>query len=102
MCAKYFPNSHPLVTVYKAKDSPLWRRLTNIKDEAKEAIRWVPGIKEGNLSFWFDHWLGDEPLATSIGHEGVISLQVKEMLVNGEWSVPYFFFFRGCSSLLGA
>lgn len=59
MIAKYCSQSH-LAVVVQPWGLPVWRRLLQVRELAKDSIRWKVG--KGLIDFWYDVWIGDRPL----------------------------------------
>ncbi|EOY06960.1 Uncharacterized protein TCM_021522 [Theobroma cacao] len=59
---KYCLGRIPHLVQPKLHDSQVWKRMIVGRDVALQNIRWRIG--KGELFFWHDCWMGDQPLAT--------------------------------------
>ncbi|XP_051145949.1 uncharacterized protein LOC127261695 [Andrographis paniculata] len=81
---KYFRNSFPGFAPCRAYDSPVWKRLCQIRDEAQNQITWNLG--RGECYFWYDTWCGDRPLYT-YRQDRPPPIRVREMWMDGSWDL---------------
>ncbi|XP_051121670.1 uncharacterized protein LOC127245071 [Andrographis paniculata] len=81
---KYFRNSFPGLAPCRSYDSPVWKRLCQVRDEAQTQITWNLG--RGDCFFWYDIWCGDRPLCAD-RQDRPPPIRVKEMWVNGTWDM---------------
>ncbi|KAI3473497.1 hypothetical protein Pfo_031457, partial [Paulownia fortunei] len=62
-CRGFFPGKVKL----SVHDSPIWKRLCGVRNEAQDNMFWTLG--DGEVSFWHDHWMGEGPLIVFRGEE---------------------------------
>ncbi|XP_019254091.1 PREDICTED: uncharacterized protein LOC109232860 [Nicotiana attenuata] len=60
LMAKYYQRSHPISKKWDTGQSQAWKSLMTNKKEAEQHIRWR--LHSGEVSFWWDNWLGTAPL----------------------------------------
>ncbi|XP_042980090.1 uncharacterized protein LOC122310271 [Carya illinoinensis] len=61
--AKYIKQNHVFV-VNPNKGSSFWKMVIRSIPDVIEHSKWKP--RRGDISFWLDKWIGDEPLAVSV------------------------------------
>ncbi|XP_060182379.1 uncharacterized protein LOC132612052 [Lycium barbarum] len=85
MEAKYCPRAHPVSKKWAPGQSHIWKRMVEIRRYCEHNINWKVG--KGNLSFWWDNWTGNGPLAQLI-HQGYKSKKIKvsDYIIDGEWN----------------
>lgn len=66
MEAKYCPRAHPVKEKWVGGQSHTWKRLLDARKDCEKFIIWK--VATGNLSFWWDNWVGIGPLAKFFRH----------------------------------
>ncbi|KAI0511115.1 hypothetical protein KFK09_011738 [Dendrobium nobile] len=87
MNIKYCHNIHPILCSVKNTDSPIWKRLCNIKWEAENFIQW--GLGRGDVYFWQDKWLGDFSIDSFLNTHTMQTIKVSSFFNNNCWNVNY-------------
>lgn len=85
MHSKYIQELHPSVVSF-ARPSPIWRRLDEIRHFAESRICWSVG--KGDVDFWYDRWLSEEPLIRDCQVVDPPSYLVKDLHSEGGWNLP--------------
>ncbi|XP_019223633.1 PREDICTED: uncharacterized protein LOC109205377 [Nicotiana attenuata] len=62
LLAKYCQRSHPVSKKWASGQSQAWKKMMTNKKEAEIHIQWR--LHSGNVSFWWDNWLGSANLAS--------------------------------------
>ena len=84
MFQKFCSISFPLVLSRSNRFSPMWRRMFKAGLKYKECFGWVLG--EGIISFWYDTWLLDVPLASLCGPQSTpFPQRVCDFWIEDEW-----------------
>ncbi|XP_026450605.1 uncharacterized protein LOC113350687 [Papaver somniferum] len=88
--AKYKNKNGVWCTQWKL--SSIWPGLKWAWMELKNNIRWCIG-DGSKISVWFDTWIRDKPLIESFGSndtvQNYIYLKVQDLLIDGEWRIPF-------------
>lgn len=84
--AKYCQGKHPALVTSHLQDSPNWKRLLLASPLTEPYIRWMANT--GNLSFWYDCWVGECSLASFIDFIPCTALLVKDVWIDGHWNIP--------------
>lgn len=86
MYSKYCRKASPLALPTSSRCSPTWRRLSRSWTTAHPHIRWV--LCKGNILFWDDIWLGDQPLRERcFDDRGNQQTRVAEFWQEGQWDI---------------
>ncbi|XP_073153634.1 uncharacterized protein [Henckelia pumila] len=80
---RYCRNESPAHVPLKQEISPTWRRMLKVRDRAESFIGWKIG--KGDVSFWFDSWTPNGPLASLVPIQGLSSRLVKWFVEDGNW-----------------
>ncbi|XP_042029875.1 uncharacterized protein LOC121776773 [Salvia splendens] len=84
MKAKYCHKNSPLAASPSGRNSPTWKRLMKVRNQANPNIRWVIG--QGDAYFWDDIWLGEYPLRElCLDDRGTPSTKVSEYIGGETW-----------------
>ncbi|KAK4394222.1 putative ribonuclease H protein [Sesamum angolense] len=84
---RYCRNLHPTIVPYNQNHSPFWHRLCRIRDVAEHFIFWILG--EGSVSFWYDNWLGEKPLAQLLHRDTYTMEPMSYYWHESDWNVPW-------------
>lgn len=63
---KYCQRAHPIAKKLHTGQSLVWNFMMKNKAIVESQIQWR--INSGSSSFWWDDWLGDDPLAPQCNH----------------------------------
>ncbi|EOX99578.1 Uncharacterized protein TCM_008287 [Theobroma cacao] len=85
MRAKYCYGRIPGYTQPKRHDSQMWKRMLACYLVTEQHMRWKIG--KGELFFWYDCWMGDEPLINRFPVFSSSMTQVCYFFNNNEWDV---------------
>ncbi|XP_042023111.1 uncharacterized protein LOC121770446 [Salvia splendens] len=84
MKATYCHKNSPLAASPSGRNSPTWKRLMKVRNQANPNIRWVIG--QGDAYFWDDIWLGEYPLRElCLDDRGTPSTKVSEYIGGETW-----------------
>ncbi|KAG2717585.1 hypothetical protein I3760_03G182300 [Carya illinoinensis] len=75
--SKYVGNDHVLSVMQKNRGTRFWKGIIAIMPKVLSNSKWL--IREGNVNFWMENWLGDGPLLASTSIIGDEKLQVKDV-----------------------
>lgn len=78
-CRFQFPGSVPV----SPHSSSVWKRMCSVRLEVQSQLFWRLGV--GDVSFWYDHWIGDGPLADSVSVRRLASALVQWFWSDGIW-----------------
>ncbi|KAL0307390.1 UNVERIFIED_CONTAM: putative ribonuclease H protein [Sesamum calycinum] len=65
----------------------VWHCLCRIRDVAEPFIFWILG--EGSVSFWYDNWLGEKPLAQLLHRDTYTMEPMSYYWHKSDWNVPW-------------
>ncbi|EOY17513.1 Uncharacterized protein TCM_036737 [Theobroma cacao] len=85
MRAKYCGGQLPTDVQPKLHDSQTWKRMVTISSITEQNIRWRIG--HGELFFWHDCWMGEEPLVNRNQAFASSMAQVSDFFLNNSWNV---------------
>ncbi|XP_042056294.1 uncharacterized protein LOC121800868 [Salvia splendens] len=84
MKAKYCNKNSPLAASPSWRNSPTWKRLSKVRNQANPYIRWVIG--QGGVYFWDDIWIGTSAVRElCLDERGAPSTTVSDFIRNGAW-----------------
>ncbi|KAL0292122.1 UNVERIFIED_CONTAM: putative ribonuclease H protein [Sesamum radiatum] len=81
---KYCKGSHPVTVKPSYIASANWKRMCRNRKEAENHLFW--SIGKGELSFWFDNWIGDKPLYEILPEHTWNSSPVNAYWENNSWN----------------
>ncbi|KAG6629785.1 hypothetical protein CIPAW_14G109400 [Carya illinoinensis] len=75
--SKYVGNDHVFSVKQKNRGSRFWKGIIALMPKVLNNSKWL--IREGNVNFWMENWLGDGSLKVSMSIIENEKLQVKDM-----------------------
>ncbi|KAK8913559.1 hypothetical protein KSP39_PZI024511 [Platanthera zijinensis] len=84
MKTKYLRGLHPMLCTMRNTASAIWNRMFKIRNEAEKFIAWEIG--PGQISFWFDNWVGSSSLASLFPLGPHDERRVVDFLNNQGWN----------------
>lgn len=85
MKAKYCAGHIPRYIQPKLHDAQTWKRMQACCQVMEQYVRWR--IEKGELFFWHDCLMGDEPLINCFPSFASSMTKVCEFFTNDEWDV---------------
>ncbi|KAL0407592.1 UNVERIFIED_CONTAM: putative mitochondrial protein [Sesamum latifolium] len=82
---KYCKGTHPVVAQPSYIASVIWKRLCHFRTKAEPHIFW--SIGEGEISFWFDNWMGEKALCYYLAEQNHTPSPINFFWKDKSWDV---------------